>query len=141
MARWRHPLDRKARELVVPELEAWYTSPLPEPGARISYIEAVKKYPPGPKDEGCGLETLISGWVHHAEQDKRLRAELKAAVMYCDRDRASYMLPLGRVVLGERAYWIYQQAGRDHEWYVVAEATKARTRVVAEYLGGGLPRW
>ena len=143
MAGWRHPVDRKARDLVVPELEAWYMAPLPEPQARVSYIEAVKKYPPGPKDEGCGLETFISGWVWHddaatAAKTKTAKAALKASVMYCDRDKASYMMPLGRVELRNRIYWIYQMSGRDHEWYVVAEPTKSRTRVVVEYLAGGL---
>ena len=139
--RWRAGVIRsiaRRATFVVPELEAWYTAPLPEPNARVSYIEAVKKYPPGPKDEGCGLETFISGWVRHDDAAKTAKADLKASVMYCDRDKASYMMPLGQVELRNRIYWIYQMSGRDHEWYVVAEPTKSRTRVVVEYLAGGL---
>ena len=138
MAGWRHPFDRKARDLVSPELEVWYMSRLPGPQARVSYIEAVKKYPPGPKDEGCGLETFISGWIRHDDTAKKATADVKASVMYCDRAKASYMLPLGHVELRNRMYWIYQMSGPDHEWYVVAEVTKSRTRIEAEYLAGGL---
>ena len=38
-----------------------------EPGSTVSYVEAVRQYPPGPDDKGCGLETLVSGWLHHRD--------------------------------------------------------------------------
>ncbi|MGH9372325.1 MAG: hypothetical protein ACRD15_12400 [Vicinamibacterales bacterium] len=138
-ARWTHPFDDAARSKVVPDFEAWYTSSLVEPGFSVSYVEAVKKYPPQPRDEGCGLETFITGWVHGDEREPRLKTQLKALVTYCDREHASYMLPLGQMRLRNRTHWIYQMSGRDHEWYAVAELTPGRTRIPAEYYAGGAP--
>jgi hypothetical protein len=51
------------------------------------------------------------------------------------------MLPFGQVEVRDRIHWIYQMSGRDHEWFVVAELTPTRTRVVTEYFAGGVPRW
>ena len=137
---WRHPFDRAARSKIAPELEAWYVTQLTETGHSVSYIEAVKKFPLRPDDDGCGLETFVSGWVHQEEKTARPKATLKASVVYCDRDRVSYMLPFGQVRLRNRLYWIYQMSGRDHEWYVVTELTPGRERFVAEYQAGGIPR-
>jgi hypothetical protein len=137
---WRHPFDAKARALAVPEIEAWYTSALAQPDAAASYIEAVKKYPELPEDRGCGLESVITGWVHQSSRDQRLRPELTAVISYCDRARASYMLPLGKLRLADRTYWVYQMSGQDHEWYAVAELTPGRARLQAEYFAGSAPR-
>jgi hypothetical protein len=139
-ARWVHPLNRSARAKVVPRLEAWYTTALTEPGASVSYVEAVKKYPPRPEDEGCGLETFVSGWIHQGGRDVRLDPELKAAVTYCDRETASYMLPLGQLQLRNRTHWVFQMSGQAHEWYAVAELTPGRTLYRVEYYAGGAPR-
>lgn len=137
---WRHPVNQKARARSEASLEAWYSTPLVEQGARVSYIEAVKRYPPGPEDKGCGLETFVTGWVNHSDKQEKPRARLTAAVVYCDREGASYMLPFGQITIRNRVYWVYQMSGRDHEWYAVAEATPSRVRVVAEYLAGSMPR-
>lgn len=137
--RWRHPFSSKERAAVAPEVEAWYTTTLVEPGAIGSYIEAAKKYPLLPDDRGCGLESIITGWVHQRRGDERLRTQLKAVITYCDRAQASYMLPLGQLRLRDRDYWAFQMSGQDHEWYAVAELAPDRTRVQAEYFAGGLP--
>jgi hypothetical protein len=139
-AQWRHPFERDARRQIVPAMEAWYTSSIPESTAMASYVEIVKKYPPQPGDEGCGLETFVTGWVHKDDGEPKLRSRLKAVVTYCDRDRASYMLPFGQMLLGNRLYWVFQMSGRDHEWYAVADVRRDRSRVVAEYYAGGVPR-
>jgi hypothetical protein len=138
-AGWKHPFDKTARAGIEPELEAWYRTTSGETGSRVSYIEAVKKYPPQPKDEGCGLETFITGWILESGKQESPKTDVKASVVYCDRDKASYMLPFGHINVRDRTYWIFQMAGRDHEWYAVAEATRNRVRIVAEYFGGGLP--
>jgi hypothetical protein len=138
-AQWNHPVHKQDRARVAPELEAWYTSELPAREGHVSYIEAVKKYPPQPRDEGCGLETVITGWILQKPNDKP-KPTLKAVVTYCDRERTSYMLPFGRIVAGNRAHWVFQMSGRDHEWYAVAEVTPGRVRYVAEYHGGGFLR-
>jgi hypothetical protein len=137
---WRHPFDKAARARIEPELEAWYTSPLVNADARISYIEAVKKYPPQPWDEGCGLETFITGWIHHTKSAEKPRTGFKAIVTYCDRDKASYMLPFGQLVVRNRTHWVFQMSGQDHEWYAVTELSSNRIRYVVEYHGGGFLR-
>jgi hypothetical protein len=138
-AQWTHPVPRQARETVPAELEAWYTSMLEQPGFSVSYIEAVKKYPPGPADDGCGLETFVTGWVHSNMRDPRPRADLTARVTYCDRKGVSYMLPLGRMRLRNRTHWIFQTSGWDREWYSVVESTPGKVRFVVEYYAGGRP--
>ena len=139
-ARWVHPHSRETRHKVKVELEAWYTSMLEQPGFAISYIEAVKKYPALPEDEGCGLETFITGWLHVNSRIPKPKAELTARITFCDRVGASYMLPLGRVRVKNRTHWIFQLSSWEREWYVVAEATPGRVRYVVEYNGGGRPR-
>jgi hypothetical protein len=137
---WRHPVKREERAALVPEIEAWYITPLGSEDERLSYIEAVKKYPLQPDDKGCGLETFASGWVHHdSDPQKKARARLSAVVTYCDRRGVSYMLPFGQMKVNDRVHWIVQMSGRDHEWYAVVEATPDRARYVAEFQAGSLP--
>ncbi len=137
---WTHPISRDQRSSAPVELESWYTSMLDQPGFGISYIEAVKKYPPQPEDDGCGLETFVSGWVHTNTRGGRPRADLVAKIAYCDREGVSYMLPLGVLRLKNRTHWVFQKSSWESEWYAVVEATPGRVRYVAEYYGGGRPR-
>jgi len=134
-AAFSHPVDRDERRQVPVRLESWYRVTLDD-GSTVSYIEAVRSYPPGPDDDGCGLETLFSGWVTHEKGKERLRADLRARITYCDRVGAAYMQPLGRVRLRDRVYWIAQVAGRESEWYIVVDIGSDRLRYVAEYLAG-----
>jgi hypothetical protein len=137
---WRHPIKRDARAALVPELEAWYVTPLGSGAEQLSYIEAVKKYPLQPDDQGCGLETFASGWVYQeSDPQKKARARLTAVVTYCDRRGVSYMLPFGQMKVNDRVHWIVQMSGRDHEWYAVVEATPDRARYVAEFQAGSVP--
>jgi hypothetical protein len=136
-AAWRHPFTRQARAALVPQLEAWYISTVPDSEVSLSYIEAVKKYPVLPGDDGCGLETFVSGWVHHSDKTgMKPRTNLKAVVSYCDRRSASYLLPFGQIQARGRTYWIVQLSGQDHEWYAVAEGGPERVKFVAEYQAG-----
>ena len=136
---WPHPFKRDVRATVPAELEAWYVTPIESGDERMSYIEAVKKYPLTPEDKGCGLETFVSGWVHHDDQRKTLKSRLSAVVSYCDRRGVSYMLPFGLIRVNNRVHWIVQLSGQDHEWYAVVEGTPGRARYVAEYQGGSVP--
>jgi hypothetical protein len=130
---WRHPLREEKRRSLPVRIESWYRTPNEESGGTVSWVEAVRSYPPGPDDDGCGLETLVTGWVYHEKGEPRPRAELRARLMYCDRLGASYMLPLGRIRVREASYWIYQLSGYDSEWYAVAELERSKVRFVAEY--------
>jgi hypothetical protein len=138
-AKWRHPLVEAERKSVIAELEAWYTTSLLQPGFAIAYIEAVKKYPPGIDDLGCGLETFVSGWIHTNARQPKPKVELTARITYCDRQGVSYMLPLGMLTLGGRTNWVFQTSSWEREWYAVVEATPGRIRYVAEYFAGGRP--
>jgi hypothetical protein len=135
--KWRHPLSDDEREKTMATLETWYTTKLEQPGFSLSYIEAVKKYAPEPWEEGCGLETFISGWVHHNVRQPKPRSNLTAHVAYCDREGASYMLPLGIIRVGNRTHWVFQMSSWEREWYAVVQAVPGRVRYVAEYYGGG----
>jgi hypothetical protein len=133
---WRHPVPRREREKLPVKLESWYRTTLPD-GTQASYIEAVRTYPARPEDDGCGLETLISGWVLQQEGRVEPRVQLGSRITYCDRVGATYMLPFGTIQLRDRAFWISQLSGRSVEYYAVTELDRDHARVVAEYLGGG----
>jgi hypothetical protein len=137
---WNHPFKREARATVAPELEAWYVTAVGTGDRRLSYVEAVKKYPLQPDDKGCGLEAFVSGWVHHdGGQREKPKTRLNAVITYCDRRGVSYMLPFGQMRVNDRVYWIVQMSGRDHEWYAVVEATPDRASYVAEFQAGFVP--
>jgi len=133
---WSHPVNQKDRRKVPVTLEAWYRTPLDSPGATMSYVEAVRAYPPGPQDEGCGLVTLFTGWVFSSRRDERPKTALVAHVSYCDREGAMYMLPLGRIRLRDRAFWIYQLSGWNDEYYGVMRIDNT-VHVEARYWAGG----
>jgi hypothetical protein len=133
--RWQHPMALEERARLPIRLESWYRSPSNEPGWTVSYIEAVRQFPPGPEDKGCGLETLVSGWLHHFHGELK-KADLRGKLTYCDREGATYMLPLGRIRPWDRWYWVFQLSGYDTEWYDVAEISRERTRLVLEVFAG-----
>jgi hypothetical protein len=137
-ARWNHPFTPEQRAKVNVALEAWYVARLPDSPINLSYVEAVKKYPVLPDDDGCGLETFISGWVRHEDGLQNARANLKAVITYCDRRAVSYMLPFGELRLAGKSYWVAQMSGRDHEWYTVIEGRPDGVKYVAEYQAGQL---
>src|SRR5262245_20614055 len=137
---WRHPVKREVRAEVPPELEAWYLTAVGTGDQGLSYIEAVKKYPLQPEDEGCGLETFVSGWVHHdGALRQKMKTTLNAVVTYCDRRGVSYMLPFGQIRVNDRVHWLVQMSGRDHEWYAVVEGTPDGVKDVAEFQAGSVP--
>jgi hypothetical protein len=137
---WTHPLKREQRKGRPVTIEAWYRAPMDEPGWTASYIEAVRPYPAGlvQEDEGCGLQTVYTGWVHqNADDPRKTRMQLTARVTYCDRVGVKYMLPLGRIHVGSQQYWVYQFSGFDQEWYEVARMSPLKMGFVVESYGGG----
>jgi hypothetical protein len=133
---WRHPIPAPARQRTPLQIESWYRSPAGEPGWTVSYIESVRAYEPRPEDNGCGLETLVSGWVHHKDGVLKKVTGLSGKLTYCDRVGATYMLPFGVVRPKEKRYWIFQLSGWESEWYGVAEVGRERARHVVEVPGG-----
>ena len=137
VAGWKHPLGAESRHTLPVVLEAWYRSPLDEPGWTADYIEAARPYAPGPKDEGCGLVTFFSGWVlQNAAEPGKPRMKLTARVTYCDRRGVTYMLPFGRIRIGGRQHWVYQLSGFEQEWYEVAHVAKDGVDFPVEFPAG-----
>ena len=130
-----HPVERDNRHRLPLRLETWFRTTLAD-GTTVSYVEAARSYPPGPEDEGCGLETLVGGWVTHEKGEPRPGIELGARITYCDRVGATFMHPFGRLRIRDRVYWIAQLAGGEAEWYTVTQIAPGRIRNVAEYLAG-----
>lgn len=136
VSRWRHPVAAQTRRITPVRIESWYRAPLDEEGWTLSFVEAVRAYPPGPDDEGCGLETLFSGWVYSKGPNLVERADLLARITFCDRVGALYMLPFGRVHAKNRTYWVYQMSGWDEEWYTVARVTRREVQYMVEFPAG-----
>ena len=137
VAGWRHPIPAAARRKFPVRLESWYRSPSGEPGWTVSYVEAVRQYPPGPDDKGCGLETFVSGWVHHREGRLVEDSQLRGKLSYCDRVGVTYMFPFGRIQPRKDSYWVFQLSGWESEWYEVVAVRPEKVRAVIEVLGGG----
>jgi hypothetical protein len=136
VANWRHPIPQAHRHTLPVRLESWYRSPSGEPGWTVSYVEAVRQYPPGPDDKGCGLETFVSGWLHHRDGQLMKKTQLAGKLTYCDRVGARYMLPFGRIRPHKKTYWVSQFSGWEGESYVVAAVRREEVRYVVGVLGG-----
>ena len=134
---WRHPLPTATRRGFPVRLESWYRSPSGEPGWTVSYVEAVRQYPPGPDDKGCGLETFVSGWIHHRDGQLMKANQLWGKLTYCDRVGVAYMLPFGRIRPRKDSYWVFQLSGWESESYEVVAVRPEKVRYVLEVFGGG----
>ena len=133
-AQWRHPFAREMRRKLPVKIESWYRTRVEN--TVISFIEAVRSYPPRPEDEGCGLETVFSGWIYHENGRLAKRMDLGARLTYCDRMNASYMLPFGRIQVKDRIYWVAQYSGHESEWYGVTRLERTRVTPVIDYFAG-----
>jgi len=129
---WKHPIKPEFRRRVNPEIEALYRAPMDIEGWTAYYIEAIKRFPPGPDDKGCGLVTSVAGSILVGPGLKR-EFRLHAVVSYCDRRDVLYFLPLGRVTVKGRISWIYKQAGYGAEHYIVARPTRSVVEVSARF--------
>lgn len=134
---WRHPAGPARRRSTPVRIESWYRAPLLEDGWTLSYVEAVRAYPPRPEDEECGLETLFSGWIRQHASGTAAIVDMSAKITYCDRVGAVFMLPFGTILTGDRLHWVFQLSGWEEEWYEVVQVSAKRIRFVAEYYGGG----
>jgi hypothetical protein len=135
---WKHPFTIVERRHFVPQIEALYRAPMDEAGWTAHYLEAVRLYPPGPEDRGCGLVTSASGWMATGPNGKR-SFKLQARITYCDRDGVSYMLPLGLVKARERSYWAYQMSGYGREGYMIVRPRPKEIVTEVQYSAGTCP--
>ena len=63
LPKWKHPFARRERQKTPVEIEMLYRAPMDAAGWTAYYVEAIKRYPPGPEDDGCGLVTSVKGWI------------------------------------------------------------------------------
>ena len=129
-----HPvITTKEREATNPQIEAIYAY---GKDPRTYYVEAAREYWSDPKTNECRAVAFGHVWLSRDVRGlKLLRATIN--VMSCDRDEASYMLPLGVITAGGHAFWIAQIATWNLERYDVIEITPAGAVVIAGRFGGG----
>jgi hypothetical protein len=133
----RHPAERRAREGIVPLLEAVYAVGPAGVGPRVYYVEAARPYRElGKPAEACVAIAFGTGWF------VRERGEVRSLLtvvdlLACDRAGASYMLPLGAMRLDGRLFWLAQFSGFDHERFAVVEIKPKTVDAVLSVWGGG----
>jgi hypothetical protein len=136
---WKHDIRPEARRRFPIQIERLYSAPMETEGWTAYFVEALKPYPPGPDDAGCGLVTSVGGWVLSGPEHRR-EFRLDAVVSYCDRKGATFFLPFGRLTANSRRYWVYQLAGYGVEHYIVARPLRDRIEGVAGYAAAFCPR-
>ena len=135
---WVHPFSKVARRRYPPRIEAMYGAPMDESGWTAYYLEAVRHYPPGANDLGCGLVTSASGWMAVGPNGKRA-FNLRARITYCDREGVAYILPLGLIKTRDRNYWAYQMSGFGREAYLIVRPRPKEIVSEVQYSAGSCP--
>jgi hypothetical protein len=139
---WVHPYDAAERALVPIELEAFYRTreKTPRHGEWVlSYVEAIRRFPATPHEQGCGLITWVRGWViERPGQTPDLH--LTARVTYCDREGVAFMQPFGEISLDGENYWIYQMSSWRDEIYAIVRVRPDEVRPIVNVFGGGCPK-
>src|SRR5262249_2741112 len=133
-SRFGHPITRRAREGIAPTLEAVYAY---GDAPRLYYAEAIRPYPPpGQSVDDCTAIGSGTGWF--ARDAGGVRAvTMVVDVLNCNREAASYMLPLGVLKLHDHVYWLAQFAGWGDGRYVVLDVKNKAVEGVVNKWGGG----
>jgi hypothetical protein len=137
---WKHPFARRSGRKIPVELEMVYRAPMDAAGWTAYYVEAVKRYPPGPEDDGCGLVTSIKGWIT-AGPDRKGQDSLTARITYCDRKDMTFVFPLGLIRARGKTYWVYQLSGYNREMYFVVRPTPRVIETQISYNAGVCERF
>ena len=137
---WRHPWSDDERKTYPIELETFYRASETGEKApfRVSYVEALRRFPSRPEDRGCGLITYVRGWV--VESDRKPLISLSARVTYCDRAEVTFMQPFGRLQIEKDTYWVYQLSSWRDEMYGVSRVAPDAVRTVVAMPGGSCPK-
>jgi hypothetical protein len=132
--RYGHSIKRRAREGVVPAIEAVYAF---GDQPRLYYVEAKRPYRDLGQSSGeCAFIAFGTGWF--VREGGQVRSLLTVVdLLNCDRDGASYMLPLGVMRLGARVFWLAQFSGWDHERFAVLEIKAKTVEAALSVWGGG----
>ena len=132
---WRHPVKPAERKKLPVTLEAIYRAPTDDPAWTAYFIEAIREYPPDPKDQdGCGLATYVSGFVLTGAHRPAIR--IGARITFCDRKDVAYMLPLGLIQADSKNFWVVQHAGFESETYQVLRPHRGSVDAVVIYSAG-----
>lgn len=118
---------RATPSMVVEALYAYGTSP------RTYFIETAREYK---RDGECTV--VLSGRGRVTRDSGKFSTDgFRLGITACDRSNATYMLPLGVMLLPGGAYWIAQISGWDRETYVVIDITPhSRAKDLATPGGG-----
>ena len=138
---WSHPFWTWERWKYPIALEAFYrsTETTTRGTWKTTYVEAIRRFPPRAIDQDCGLITFVRGWI--TEQAGKLSViNIGARISYCDRAEVSFMLPFGRLVAENEAYWVYQTSSWRDELYTVSRIRPEGVRTVVAASGGGCPK-
>ena len=132
--RFGHSINRRAREGVVPAIEAVYAF---GDQPRVYYVEAIRPYRRlGQVTEECDVMAFGTGWF--VREGEEVRSLLTAVdLLNCNRAGASYMVPLGVVPIGGRLFWLAQFSGWDHERFAVLEIKAKTVAALLSVWGGG----
>jgi hypothetical protein len=139
---WGHPFAPEKRAALPIELEALYRFSEKTPARGqwlVGFVEAVRRFPARPEDNGCGLITFVHGWVIQLP-DGKAAFHLRATITYCDREGVAFMLPLGHLSVAGENYWVYQMSSWRDEAYTVARMRPDEVRPVVSFFGGGCPK-
>lgn len=135
---WKDPVPGSVRRNTPVEVEALYRAPMDEEGWTAYYVEGIKRYAPGPEDDGCGLVASASGWMLVSPKGKRT-VRLQGSVTYCERRGVTFMLPLGLIKTQGKSYWAFQISGYGREGYKVVRPMPNRVESEAGYSAAFCP--
>jgi hypothetical protein len=138
---WTHPYSTEERKEYAIDLEAFYrsTESTPRGKWKTTYVEAIRRFPPRAMDGNCGLITFARGWITEPD-GKPPVINIGARVTFCDRAEVSFMLPFGRLMVDNEAYWVFQMSSWRDEMYSVTRIRPDGVRPVVAVVGGGCPK-
>ena len=138
---WTHPYGTEERKRYAIDLEAFYRSSESTTRGKwkTTYVEAIRRFPARLMDRECGLITFARGWITELE-GKPPVINIGARVTFCDRAEVSFMLPFGRLLIDNEAYWAFQMSSWRDEMYSVTRIRPDGVRPVVAVVGGGCPK-
>jgi hypothetical protein len=141
---WKHSYTAEERKAVPISLEALYRVPKGREGRDFYYFEAVKRYFMPKKEvasepRSCDLVTFVSGWFGLLPNGSMDDVNAKVTISSCDYAQASFMLPLGTVVIDDVRHWIVQWSNPSYESYSILKPTDEGMEQIFVSGGGQCP--
>jgi len=129
-----HPIARRAREGVVPTIEAVYAY---GDQTRFYYVESTRPYRIlGQSPDQCEAMGFGTGWF--VRENSKIRSiATDVDLLRCDRAGANYMYPFGVIRTDGKAFWLAQFSGWNREWFAVLELKPKIVEFRVSAFGGG----